>query len=699
MPSKIWNKYKMIKEINSNSNIKTYLTRIEPIIKEIIPKNKNEYYLIIERLIKLKEELHIYEIIEENERIYLVIDNNSELLSKIDKLILSNELNIMKEGIIQGHGNPITKEEILNLFKMEKSMCKISFETLKGNIGKGTGFFCEIDINFPIKYALFTNNHILNEFNIQKGNTIYFEYLPHSSNIPIKKEIKINQNRKAFTNKEFDYTCVELFKSDGIADYFKIEPKLFKFDKNIFKDNNIFILQFPIGGDLSFSYGKILSFRNNQIIHSASTENGASGSPIIRKCKENYIIGLHFGGLKNNKSEYEFNLATSFDSILDNIQKQYNEINNKNENKINLNKSQNLNVESKLNKTLNHCLGLENLGALPYINATIQCLCHVLNFKNYFQNNQLVYQDTFNRNCKLTLEFYKLLNNLWKEPTKNKSYYTPVEFINYINGINLSFSGVEEKDLKNLIIYIYNTIHYEINKINNYNINNNYNLPRELALFRNQYYSKNSSFMIDTFYFEHQSDIKCLYCNSKHISYNINNIIIFNLEKVREYNTRKKLEGFFSITLDDCFENYKEYEFLNGQNQIFCSNCKSRSNAIRTNKMLTYPEVMTIALIREGNNVNFEYPFKMNLEKYVENKSKENYEYKLIGILSGLEQGQNGIPGHFIALCKSPIDNQWYCYNDKDVSKCSDPRYQVYEEKELIPYVLFYQKVKDKPKI
>ena len=50
MPSKIWNKYKMIKEIESNSNIKTYLTRIEPIIKEIIPKNKDDYYKIYERL-------------------------------------------------------------------------------------------------------------------------------------------------------------------------------------------------------------------------------------------------------------------------------------------------------------------------------------------------------------------------------------------------------------------------------------------------------------------------------------------------------------------------------------------------------------------------------------------------------------------------------------------------------------------------
>jgi len=48
MPSKIWNKYKIIKEIEFNSNIKTYLTKIEPIVKEIIPKNKEDYYKIKE---------------------------------------------------------------------------------------------------------------------------------------------------------------------------------------------------------------------------------------------------------------------------------------------------------------------------------------------------------------------------------------------------------------------------------------------------------------------------------------------------------------------------------------------------------------------------------------------------------------------------------------------------------------------------
>ena len=127
MPSKIWDRYNIIKEIKSNnSNIKTYLVNIEPIVKEIIPKNKDDYYKIIERIEKIKEEkeINIYEIIEENERIYIVIDNNKELSSEIDKLILSDELDIEKEGIVKGHSRPLTKKEIFDLFEKEKSMCK-----------------------------------------------------------------------------------------------------------------------------------------------------------------------------------------------------------------------------------------------------------------------------------------------------------------------------------------------------------------------------------------------------------------------------------------------------------------------------------------------------------------------------------------------------------------------------------------------
>ena len=46
MPISILTKYEKIKIVNSNLNLKTYLARIEPIEKEIIPNNLNEYYII-----------------------------------------------------------------------------------------------------------------------------------------------------------------------------------------------------------------------------------------------------------------------------------------------------------------------------------------------------------------------------------------------------------------------------------------------------------------------------------------------------------------------------------------------------------------------------------------------------------------------------------------------------------------------------
>ena len=55
------------------------------------------------------------------------------------------------------------------------------------------------------------------------------------------------------------------------------------------------MLQYPNGKDISFSSGKILSIKDNKIIHhSVSTDSGSSGSPIIERCKDNYIIGLNF---------------------------------------------------------------------------------------------------------------------------------------------------------------------------------------------------------------------------------------------------------------------------------------------------------------------------------------------------------------------------------------------------------------------
>ena len=210
-------------------------------------------------------------------------------------------------------------------------MCKIESETKNNEKKQGSGFFRKPN-NFPIKFALFANNHILNELNIEIGNKIKFEcleyqktYFFNSSYNLIKKEILITGKRRVYTNKELDYTCIELFESDGIKDFFEIDPKIDKYDNDDLKNNDIFILQFPKCNEISFSNGIIKILQNKIIIHTASTEGGSSGSPIIRRSDDNYIIGLHFGG-KKKQDKYSFNLAINFASILDNIKENMNEI-------------------------------------------------------------------------------------------------------------------------------------------------------------------------------------------------------------------------------------------------------------------------------------------------------------------------------------------------------------------------------------
>jgi len=154
---------------------------------------------------------------------------------------------------------------------------------------------------------LITNNHILNEEDIKLNEIIKFEY---NNNI---KRIKIKENRKAYTNKELDYTCIEIFDEDIIEEFLKIDKIII--NKSIEFYKNKFILQYPKGNELTFSDGTILDIRNNIIIHNCSNYYGSSGSPIISRNSNNSVIGLHFG----SNDKYNLNLSTSIISIFNDI--------------------------------------------------------------------------------------------------------------------------------------------------------------------------------------------------------------------------------------------------------------------------------------------------------------------------------------------------------------------------------------------
>ena len=328
------------------------------------------------------------------------------------------------------------------------------------------------------------------------------------------------------------------------------------------------------------------------------------------------------------------------------------------------------------------------------MNATIQCLCHVLNLKNYFVNSNSFLTDMQDKNCPLTKEFYNVINSLWKDSFNGKKYYTPTGFKDIISQLNPLFQGIAANDSKDLILFLYEKIHNELNNPNNQigDFQDN-SIDPELQELRSEYYPQNSSIIIKTFYFEHKSEMKCLKCNHVRTNYNINNMIIFPLEKVREHMSQKYPGNLQSVRLEDCFEHYSVPEILSGNNQIYCNNCNQMSDASNSNFFYSTPEVLTIILNRGKGlqfDVNFEYPLIINVEKYKLDKTCTNNNYELIGVLSHI--GPSGMSGHFIAICKSPENGKWYLYNDATVSEVKNPKNINNDSVESIPYVLYYQK-------
>ena len=103
------------------------------------------------------------------------------------------------------------------------------------------------------------------------------------------------------------------------------------------------------------------------------------------------------------------------------------------------------------------------------------------------------------------------------------------------------FQGIQVKDL---LIYILETIHCELNNpnLNPEQINLN-NIPNELVQFRQNYYSLNYSIISKTFHFEQSIVTECQKCHTKTNNFNVKNSIIFSLEKVRLKMERKKPNG------------------------------------------------------------------------------------------------------------------------------------------------------------
>ena len=228
------------------------------------------------------------------------------------------------------------------LSEIEKCVCKIIRKTKTGS-----GFFCEVpEKNIKL---LITNNHVIDEIYLEQGNKIAFTISENEKEI--YGEIDLEKERFKLTNKELDFTIIEILNEDNIKKFLQINNEQYK------PDDELFSYQYAGGVKLGFSFGKLLKKKAYALIYDVGTKGGSSGSPILL-IRNKKVIGLHKGAIISENIKEKINKGTPIDVIINQISyiKCIYEITDYNENQI-INNTDgiefNKEVESKI-KILNN---------------------------------------------------------------------------------------------------------------------------------------------------------------------------------------------------------------------------------------------------------------------------------------------------------------------------------------------------------
>ena len=232
--------------------------------------NKIFNYLNISKKTKLNNKMGICSSTEKKKNNN--IKNNDKNSTKI------NENNLEKH--ITGIIKPTPFYRLQKYSKKTWAICLIINENNDYKIN-GTGFFCEIKIKEQKIKGLFTNNHILNQNDIQIGKTINFIIRDIEKDINIEKNIKITKERFTLTNEELDYTFIQIFNNEPYNNFFEIDKKInCNNPYEEYKLDEFCIIQYS-NNEISISEGKLEKIENNILFYSIATDKGSSGSPLI----------------------------------------------------------------------------------------------------------------------------------------------------------------------------------------------------------------------------------------------------------------------------------------------------------------------------------------------------------------------------------------------------------------------------------
>ncbi|XP_068607231.1 ubiquitin carboxyl-terminal hydrolase 8 [Brachionichthys hirsutus] len=329
--------------------------------------------------------------------------------------------------------------------------------------------------------------------------------------------------------------------------------------------------------------------------------------------------------------------------------------------------------------------GLRNLGNTCYMNSILQCLCNTPAMAEYFNNN--FYMEDINRynilghKGEVAEEFGVIIKALWAGLYKCIS---PRDFKITIGKINEQFSGYEQQDSQELLLFLMDGLHEDLNKADNrkrYKEEENDHLDDQAAadLAWSKHKLLNESIIVALFQGQFKSTVQCLTCHRK--SRIFETFMYLSLP----------LASTSKCSLQECLRLFSKEEKLTDNNKVFCRHCKAHRDSTKKLEVWKVPPILLVHLKRfsyEGRwkqklqtSVDFSLDC-LDLNQYVIGPKQTLKKYSLFG-LSNHYGGLDG--GHYTAYCKNAFKQRWYKFDDHEVSEISAS-----SVKSSAAYILFY---------
>jgi ubiquitin C-terminal hydrolase len=317
---------------------------------------------------------------------------------------------------------------------------------------------------------------------------------------------------------------------------------------------------------------------------------------------------------------------------------------------------------------------MKNLGNTSSLNSVLTLLLSIKSFAKFYLKNNSNEND---KDTPFSFEIKKLFSYFYTNLKEKKKIFKPFEPTSILEFLDKNNVGKNPFDI---ISYILKTLH---NELNTANINSKkkepdiYNRNDVIQCGIENFTDSNFSLISNQFNLFKIIELQCTICNTKTYSF------------ITSPNLKLDILGCYEdekLSLEDCLY----YQEKISQENNFCNKCNKSALVMKYSKIFSLSNLLMIFLDRGSGESEIPYNIqgKINLIDFVEFDGSP-IKYELIGVISTTLKMDDYI---YVSFCKSPIDKNWYYYDNEIVEKTEfELLITMNDGFQYIPHILLYK--------